>query len=125
MTTTTTKKKSARKEPSATPEQRKAMTFAAVNLPFNWTNDDWGLTFLPRVRVATVILQQDDKALEKIMAGMVKDGLVPDILDGWIRTRDHLKALTEFCDVALQRSFVVLERLGYNPENELPETKMH
>jgi hypothetical protein len=115
----------AKKMSAATPEQRKAMTFAAVNLPFNWTNDDWGLTFLPRVRVATISLQRDDKALEKFMADIVKDGMAPELLDGWIRTRDHLKGLAEVCNVALQRSFIVLERLGYDPKTELPETKMH
>ena len=114
-----------KKMSAATPEQRKEMTFAAVNLPFNWTNDDWGLTFLPRVRVATLSLQRDDKALENFMAGIVKDGMAPELLDGWICTRDHLKGLVEVCDVALKRSFIVLERLGYDPETELPETKMH
>jgi hypothetical protein len=115
----------AKKMSAATPEQRKAMTFASVNLPFNWTNDDWGLTFLPRVRAATLSLQRDDKALEKFMADIVKDGMAPELLDGWILTRDHLKCLVEVCDVALKRSFIVLERLGYDPETELPETKMH
>jgi hypothetical protein len=35
----------------------------------------------PRARAATLILQRDDKALEKLMANFVK-GITPDMLDG-------------------------------------------
>jgi hypothetical protein len=113
------------KKMPATPEQRKAMTFPAVKVSFEHTNDDWALAHLPRVRLATLILQRDDMVLEKLMAGFVKDGLVPEMLEGLCKTKEHLKFLVEFCDVALARSFCVLERLGYDPETELPETKMH
>ena len=47
----------AKKMPAATPEQRKAMTFPAVKVSFKHTNDDWAITYLPRVRVATLLLR--------------------------------------------------------------------
>ena len=115
----------AKKMPAATPEQRKAMTFPAVKVSFEHTNDDWALAHLPRVRLATLILQRDDMVLEKLMAGFVKDGIAPEMMDGLCMTKEHLKSLAELCDVALARSFCVLERLGYNPANPPPETRMH
>jgi hypothetical protein len=56
----------AKKMPAATPEQRKAMTFPALKVSFEHTNDDWAITYLPRVRLATLILQRDDMVLEKL-----------------------------------------------------------
>ena len=113
------------KKMPATPEQRKAMTFPALKVSFEHTNDDWAITYLPRVRLATLILQRDDMVLEKLMAGFVKDGLAPEMMDGLCMTKEHLKSLVELCDVALARSFCVLERLGYNPDNPPTETRMH
>ena len=77
----------AKKMPAATPEQRKAMTFPALKVSFEHTNDDWAITYLPRVRLATLILQRDDMVLEKLMAGFVKDGLAPDMMDGLCMTK--------------------------------------
>ncbi len=110
---------------AATAEQRSAMTFAAIRPKFSWTNEDWSLAFLPRVRLALLALNHDDKSLERFMSGVVKEGIVPDMLDGWVETKEHLRGLAEMLDTALTRSFIVLERLGYDPENPPPDSKMH
>ena len=116
---------SKRKKQPATPEQRAAMTFPAVDVRFDWTNENWGLAFLPRVRIATLALQRDDKALQEFMAHLAKKGLVPDLLEGWCITKEHLKTLTKMLDMVTARSFVVLERLGYTPDNPPPESRVN
>jgi len=37
---------------------------------------------------------------------------MPDLLDGWINTKNHLGALIEMLDAMVNRSFLLLERLG-------------
>jgi hypothetical protein len=56
------------------------------------------------------------------MAELPKDGKVPDMLDRWCISKDHLNLLAQMLDCALTRSFIVLERLGYDPENPPPDS---
>jgi hypothetical protein len=114
-------RKAAKRGNAATPAERAAMTFPAINATFNWSNDDWALTFLPQVRVATIFLQRDDKELEKLMVDFVKQGIVPEVLEGWCKTKRHLEALIELINSASIRSYLVLERLGYSPDNPPPD----
>jgi hypothetical protein len=52
------------------------------------------------------------------MADLVKDGVLPDMLDGLVRTRSSiLNGLADMIDGVTHRAFLVLERLGYSPEN--------
>jgi hypothetical protein len=101
------------------------LTFQGVNIKFDWTNEEWATTLLPHVRVALAILEKDDTALQTAMGKMVKGGVVPTVLEGWCDTKGHLKAMVEVLDSALARSFVVLERLGYDPDNLPPDSSVH
>jgi hypothetical protein len=56
------------------------------------------------------------------MVGVVKTGAVPGMLESSCVTKDHLKSLAEMLDIALTRSFLVLERLGYEPNKPPPDT---
>jgi hypothetical protein len=110
---------------AATQAERDAMTFAGMEIEFDWTNDDWALAHLPHVRIATLILQRDHVALKEMMEGIAKEGLAPDMLENLTTTKHHLAALAEILDKALLRSFLVMERLGYSPDNSPPERPMH
>jgi hypothetical protein len=115
---------SSRQQP-ATPEQRKAMTFKGEKINFDWTNDAWAAVFLPPIRLALVALQKDDKDLEEAVGSVVRDGIVPDLLDGLTSTKEHLEALAKMISTVLHRHFIVLERLGYDPDNPPPDAKLN
>jgi len=119
------KSKYSAKGPAATQEQRDAMRFKRIKARFDWTNEDWANTWLPWVRLAAVTIEADDAELKEIMADAVKTGKVPNTLDGWCELKAHLHGLVKLSDIALNRSFLVLERLGYSPENPPPETKVN
>ncbi|MFL9827547.1 hypothetical protein [Rhodoplanes sp. SY1] len=101
-------------------EARKALTFEGVTVPFDWTNEAWAAAWLPRIRMAVEGAARDDKGLTELFDDLTKRSLAPDILDGWIMTRDHLRDIAELLDMMLTRSFVVLERLGYDPHKNVP-----
>jgi hypothetical protein len=104
--------------------QRNSLTFNPVETLFDWDNETWALTFLPRIRLASALLNNDERGCEKIMADCVRGGLAPDMLEGWCETKKHLECLIKVCDVALNRSFLVLERLGYGPDNPPPDMRV-
>ncbi|MCS3450270.1 MULTISPECIES: hypothetical protein [Bradyrhizobium] len=111
--------------PSATQEQRDAMTFDPIDVKFNWSNDKWALAHLPHVRLATILLSQDHIDLQERFGAMAAEGYGPEMLEGLTTTRDHLLALAEICDVALTRCFLVVERMGYSPDNPPPDHTQH
>jgi hypothetical protein len=116
------KRSRSRKGPPATQEQRNAIAFGAMDVEFNWSNEEWALTFLPRIRMAALYVNGDRTKCAEIMAGVVQDGLAPDMLDGWCKTKAHLQELFEICEIALKRGFLVLEQLGYGPNNPPPDS---
>ena len=73
-------------ELAATLEARKAIAFKALKAKFDWTNDDWVMTFLPRIRMAVLFLQRDREGCEDLMGKIVKEGLAPDMMEGWCGT---------------------------------------
>jgi hypothetical protein len=87
----------------ATPEQRKAMTFKGKKVKFDWTNEDWAAAFLPSVRLAVVSLEKDEKELEEAIGKVMRDGIVPDLLDGLTNTKEHLEALASMIGTVLNR----------------------
>jgi hypothetical protein len=98
------------------------MTFQGVKINVDWTNQEWAAAHLPFVRLAAVALEKDDKELQAAFADMAKGGVVPDLLESWCRTKQHLKALVKGLEAALARSFLVLDRLGYTPDNPPPDS---
>ena len=92
--------------------------FAAI-IRFNWTNEDWGLTFLPQVRLAALVVTRSDSSLQDILADFVKDGAAPELLNG-LRTTDRLRTLVELTDEALAKSSAILDGMGDGPQNPPP-----
>jgi hypothetical protein len=66
------------KSTPATQQQRNSMKFKPIGALFDWDNETWALTFLPRIRLASAFLNNDERSLEEIMADCVKGGLAPD-----------------------------------------------
>lgn len=100
----------------------KDMQFSAVDVRFDWSNEQWARTNLPHVRIAATLLQRDDVQLTETIDGIVQSGAFNEMLDGFCVTKDHLKAVVDLLEAALARSFVALERLGFTPDAppELP-----
>lgn len=93
--------------------QCNTVAFNAIDMPFDWTNEDWALAHLPWVRVAAVILRKDRSELAGVVSRMVQDGIAPDILESLASTKIHLEMLVDLLDTALARQFTVLDQLGY------------
>jgi hypothetical protein len=47
--------------------------------------------------------------------------MAPEILEGLCHTKQELSDLAKLLDVAISRIFLVLERLGYDPDNPPPD----
>lgn len=111
-----------RKRPS-TQAQRDAMTFQGEKIVFDWTNDDWVKAHLVTVRVACVIMGKDHEQLQSSLASasISESCAVSEMLEQMTLTKKHLKALVELLDRSLLRSFLLLERLGYSPDNPPPD----
>ena len=106
----------------ATPEQRAGTKFDGIKVEFNWTNDEWALAQLQRIRLASALVAHDDDELLAVFQKLIPDGVVPDMLEGLARTKRHVEALHALLNATLMRSFAVLERCGYGPDNESSET---
>jgi hypothetical protein len=115
-----------KRKPNGTPAtiaEREAIDFKALDVDFDWTNDAWARTYLPRIRLAMLLLRSDRAKATETMASIVADGLGPDMLEGFCNTKDHLTALVDLVDAALTRAFLVLDGLGYGPENPPPDKR--
>jgi hypothetical protein len=111
------------KDRPATQEQRDAVRLEAIRAEFDWTNEEWAITWLPWVRTAFAIIHLDDRGLLKEgIPGLIKDGAAPGLLEWLTRSKHHLEALANVLDVALGRAFLVLERHGYSPDNPPPDS---
>jgi hypothetical protein len=106
---------------AAAQAERDAISFAPLDIPFDWTNSDWAITHLPDVRIATQMLKRDEEEMRELIRSMTEDGLTPKMLDHMCDTKDHLQALVGLLDNALTRAFLTLERLGYSPDNPPPD----
>ena len=98
-----------------------SLTFEGVDVPFNYTNDEWALSNLPWVRAASLMMKYDDRDLTAKMGEIARGGAAPDLLDHISQTKSHLEAIVELLNTVLARSFVALERLGYSPDSPPPE----
>jgi hypothetical protein len=98
----------------AKPREPDIATFTALDVAFNWSNEEWARTFLPQIRMAHLVVQRDDKALEEILAQHIKDGIHEELLEQLANTAEHLDGLTQLLNSAIARSSAVLERMGYS-----------
>ena len=93
--------------------KRKTANFPAIDIEFDWSNEEWARTFLPQIRVASLVVQRDDKALEKVIEAYIKNGTVTELLEAWCDTADHIEGVSKLLNCAMERSITVLRRLGY------------
>jgi hypothetical protein len=108
---------------AATQAERDTLRFKAIETNFNWTDQEWARAWLPGVRLAARLLADDDVALKASIVRL--GGAVPTLLNELCETKEHLLALAEMVGIALSRTFVTLERLGYSPENPPPDDIAH
>jgi hypothetical protein len=105
----------------ATQAERDAITFEPINLPFPGTNEEWTLAHLPQFRVALVMLGLDQEKLKGAIAALVAGGQAPNYLESLCIVKQKFADMSKFMDVAINRSFLMLERLGYGPDNPPPD----
>jgi len=120
-----TKRKTTRRRKSDIPstrESRKAINFESTDIKFDDTNEQWIETYIPSIRFAFEVLNKDRAELERSIAGMCREGIVQDLLEGWCKTKDRMECLVEFLDAAFTRTFVVLDGMGYSPTNLPPSS---
>ena len=110
---------------AATVAEREVMTVSAQEFEFTSTNREWSERFLEYVRLAVVIVNKDDRELEKAVAGLAKRGLMAELLEECMLTRDHFKVLASLCNTAVCRSSRVMEQLGYSSDEPPPEQSTH
>ena len=114
------KRTTAKKERPATAKERKAVTFAgqSINLVMG---DEWARFHCISIRAALAMLRFDDKELTKSMRAMVDGGIVNETLENLEHTRKHFEGIVDLLNTVEHRAFLVLERLGYGPDNPPPE----
>lgn len=107
-----------RKKPET---QVEPLRFQAIKVRFEWSDDDWAVTHLPWVRMAACQVGSNQNRLMEMMNEFIASGRAPEMLDGLVGTKEHLQALVKLIEVALTRSFLVLEQFGYSPDNPPPD----
>jgi len=105
----------------ATQAERDAMSFEPIPIKFNWTNENWALAHLPKVRLASVLLAETPEGLQEKFEHITKANMAPELLEGLCEAKQQFTDMAKLLDVAISRSFLVLERLGYGPDNPPPD----
>ena len=105
----------------ATQAERDAITFKPIELLFPGTNEEWALNHLPQFRLALVMLSLEPAKLKESLAALAEGGKAPDFLESLCIVKQKFADMSKFMDVAISRSFLMLERLGYSPENPPPD----
>jgi hypothetical protein len=108
-----------------TAAERKAMAGSAQEFEFIWRNRDWSERFLEYVRLAVLKVNKKDRELGKAVGGLAKRGLMADLIQEWILTRDHFEVLATLCDTAVWRSSRVMQQLGYSSGEPPSEQSTH
>lgn len=93
------------------PAKQKTVKFPALYAEFDWENAEWARNFLPQIRIASLIVRRDDKALEKIMDSYIENGTVTELLEAWCDTAEHLESIAGLLNCAMARSSAVLKRM--------------
>ncbi len=112
--------KSKRRGKPATQEQRNAIDFEPIEVKWTWDNHDWDDT-IPQIRLAIGLLGKDRAGLKDAIQALVKAGLAPEMLENWSVLKEHLNGMIGIIDSTLMRSFLVLEELGYSPDQPPPD----
>jgi hypothetical protein len=94
------------------PAKPKTAKFSAIAVEFDWSNEEWLRTFLLPIRIASKIIDRDDNELQKMLANH-DEGTVTAIVESWLSTEKHLRALTDMLHCVLARYSIVLKRMGH------------
>jgi hypothetical protein len=115
------KRKRCKTDQPMTQEERDALTWEAVKVEFNWSNEDWAAMWLPWVRYSIALTALDHDKLKELMADAIRAGEGPNLLEGLTRAKLHIGGMADHINGALHRCFLCVERLGYKPGEEFPE----
>jgi hypothetical protein len=72
---------------------------------FDWSNDEWALTWLPHLRAATYFLNAPDKLANET-------DLLLRLMEAWTVAKLHLLALAEALDDAVARGLLIVDPEG-------------
>jgi len=104
----------------ATPAERDAITFKAIPIGIQWSDEEWERAHLTRVRVAAKLVTFTPEELQGALGKLASAGHAPETVNGLIATKEHLSGMIRLLEMAIARSFLVLERLGYDPDTNPP-----
>ncbi|MGY2905746.1 hypothetical protein [Bradyrhizobium sp. URHC0002] len=104
-----------------TQAERDAITFEPITGVKIGTNKKWAFAHLPYVRMAVLLLEDNPEELKQTWERLTetdedKDNAL-DLIESLILCRKDFEGLVELLNVALARSFLTLDRMGYCPEN--------
>ena len=73
--------------------------------------------------MALVMLGLDQEKLKETIAALVEGGQAPNYLEDLCVVKQKFANMPHFMDTAINRSFLMLERLGYGPDNPPPDSE--
>jgi hypothetical protein len=113
-----------RKKPDrpVTQAELDAIRFVAIKSDFDWSNEDWAKTWLPWIRLSLAILHLEDEQRRNSSLEAVRAGVMPQLLEGLVRAKEHLGGVHNAVEAAFHRCLLDTERLGYTRENPPPKT---
>jgi hypothetical protein len=107
----------------ATQAERDAIAFKPIPINLQWSDEEWERGHLVSVRVAAEIVARTPARLQDAISKLAPTGHLHETLDGLIGTKEHLESMIRLLETAIVRSFLVLERLGYSPDNPPPDSR--
>ena len=107
----------------ATQAERDAIAFKPIPVDLQWSDDEWERANLVTVRVAAKLVNYTSEGLQVVLSELAPTGHLPETLDGMIGTKEHLADMIRLLETAIARSFLVLERLGFSPDNPPPDNR--
>ncbi|MCK1618930.1 hypothetical protein IVA96_20280 [Bradyrhizobium sp. 159] len=94
--------------------------FKAIPIVIQWSDEEWERANLVKVRVAAKLVTYTPDELKDALGKLASAGHAPETVEGLIETKEHLAAMIRLLETAIVRSFLVLERLGYDPDTNPP-----
>jgi hypothetical protein len=103
----------------ATQAERDAITFKPISVEFQPTSQQWEAAYTT-TRIAVTMLSKTQEELLESCDKLAKTGQAPRILDNMIHAKLEFLELAKLLDMVTIRCFLMLERLGYDPDTNPP-----
>jgi hypothetical protein len=103
----------------ATQAERDAIAFKPISVKFERTSQQWEAAYTS-ARIAVIMLAKTQEELSESCDKLAKTGQAPTTLDNMIHAKLEFLELAKLIDIATSRCFLMLERLGYDPDNNPP-----